>query len=480
MLTRYKILYILMCFIVVTSCDDYLNVAPDNRQELKTLDNLRELLVSSYSEASYIFIEWKTDNAVAIADNTQYDWMNENFQFKPVVSSENQDTPTYLWSSNYTAIAHSNQVLKTIDEVENTNQALYNAIKGEALITRAYNHFILANIFCQSYDKTTASSELGIPYIIAPEVELLVHYERGTLEQTYNLIKKDLEAALPLINDKFYVGTGKYHFTKQAAYAFASRFYLYVKDYENCIKYSNLILGSGVPAPGTYRDMNAVFEGNNFKEIGAQFVDVEDPANLLVVRKMTLNVTRGTRGYRSDNNIFNDIFNANIQESADYRRQPWGASTDARYQPKYGELFEYTTATTGYPYYIQPEFRTEEVIFNRMEAYIATGRTADALGDYNTIAPSRYKNGGQLTMEQVLSFYDKEDETEAMWLFILDERRKEFLGEGLRWWDIKRFKLPITHIDVRGDEFALADDDLKKAIQIPAKAIAQGIQENPR
>ena len=41
-------------------------------------------------------------------------------------------------------------------------------------------------------------------------------------------IRKDLEEGLPLISNKAYGDTPKYHFTREAAQAFACRFYLYV------------------------------------------------------------------------------------------------------------------------------------------------------------------------------------------------------------------------------------------------------------
>jgi hypothetical protein len=462
-----------------------LDETPDNRQELKTLENLQELLVSAYSEGSYGFIEWKTDNAVAIKDNSQYDWMTENFQFKPVVSYEGQDTPNYLWDNNYKAISHSNQVLAALPSIKHNDQDMANAIKGEALISRAYNHFLIASVFCQTYEEASASTDLGIPYITAPETALQVKYERGTLKETYDMVEKDLLEALPLLNDQYFKGSGKYHFNKRAAYAFASRFYLFKKDYEKCIEYSNLLIGAGVPTANSMRNMGAVFSGNNFKEIGAQFIDVQDPSNLLVVRKESGYVTRGTRGYRSDATTFKTLYKETIQvgqisSESDTRYQPWGGSTDARYQPKFPEYFRYITATTGYPYYIHPELRAEEVIFNRMEAYVMTNKTDAALADYNAFAPTRYKKGGQLTLKNITTYYPDGTDQEKLIQFVLDEKRKEFLNEGLRWWDVKRHNLPITHIDVTGDEYKLEAKDLKKAIQIPAKAISQGIQANPR
>jgi starch-binding outer membrane protein, SusD/RagB family len=474
-----KNLIIIIAIITLSGCDSYLEEVPDNRQTVKSLKDVSQLLVSAYSDAIYSFVEWKSDNATAIPENQQIPWMTENYQFKPVVSDENQDTPSNLWNSNYQAIAHSNQALQGLEDVKDGDINFRKALRGEALITRAYNHFMLANVFCQHYNDANKGT-LGIPYATKPETSLKVNYDRGTLETSYNLIEKDLLEALPLISNDYYVGTGKYHFNKNAAIAFASRFYLYKGDYDKCVLYSNQILGNGVIETTYVRDMKAVFTGTSSVTIANQFGDVNDPTNFLVVRKSSFAVTRFTNGYQGNTRTFVEVFRNNIQKSIDQRDLPYGSSaSSARFQPKYTELFQATTATTGFPYFIMPELRSEELILNRIESYIRLNRLSDALNDYNVFATKRYDNGGQLSMAQIVTFYGGTDQS-AMLKLVVSERRKEFLREGLRWFDIKRLNLEVAHIDVNGDIFNLKAQDLKKAEQIPAKAIANGIVANPR
>ena len=475
---------ILGCLLTFLGCDSYLDEVPDNRQSITTFEDIKQILVSSYSEGTDKFVEWKTDNVVAIDDNTQKDWMTENYQFIPVVSDEDQDTPTGLWENNYRAIAHSNQALQGLDDIEDGDANLRDALKGEALITRAYNHFIIANVFCQHYSEENKNS-LGIPYITAPETKLKVRYKRGTLEETYNLIEKDLLEALPLISDEYYVGSGKYHFNKKAAIAFASRFYLFKGEWEKCIEYSNQLLGNGTISTTYVRDMNAVFTGS-FDVRAANFIDVSSPTNLLVVRKESWS-NRDYWGYRSNTAIFTEIYKGTY----DFRNSPYSLGTKARFQPKYNELFRNTGNNFGFGYFIMPELRSEEVILSRMESFVRLNRIDEALNDYNVMAPLRYGDGGQLTLEVIVDYFrDKDgpidqigglsDEQKGMLKFVISERRKEFLNEGLRWFDIKRLNMGVTHIDVNGNEFTLKPKDLKKAVQIPVKAIANGIEANPR
>lgn len=474
---------ILLSFVALFGCDAYLDETPDNRQTVTTLEDVSELLVSAYSNASYNYIEWKTDNSVEIKDNTQYDWMTENFSYLPVVSEESQDTPTYLWNENYAAISHANQALEELGNIEITDVDHANALRGEALMARAYNHFILASVFCLNYNETNKTA-LGLPYITAPETQLKVNYDRGTLEETYNLIEKDLLEAISLISNDYYNGTGKYHFNKNAALAVASRFYLFKQDYEKSIEYANQIVGASASTTAYVRNYADVYTGSA-TERALNFIDVDLASNLLVVRKESV-YDRVTRGYRLGIPLFFSIFRDDIiQSGSDRRLSGYTQGTSAVLLPKYNELFQYTTATTGNPYLIVPELRSEEVLLNRIESFAHLNQLDKALEYYNALAAYWYTSGGQLTQPEITAFFGGTDQ-EAMIKFITAERRKEFLYEGLRWFDIKRLGLEINHVistDTNGDvieEVTLTSDDLRKAEQIPAAAISNGIEANPR
>ena len=68
-------------------------------------------------------------------------------------------------------------------------------------------------------------------------------------------------------------------------------------------------------------------------------------------------------------------------------------------------------------------------------------------------------------------------EADLLMQMVLDERRREFVQEGLRWFDMKRFKLfPITHEDINGITYTLTLD--KAALEIPDDAIINGLEPN--
>ena len=150
------------------------------------------------------------------------------------------DNTLSVWQSHYNAIANANQALLSIEELGSPESL--NQYKGEALICRAYCHFVLASIFCLPYNPLTASESLGIPYATKPETTLNPQYERGTLAEVYEKIAVDLEIGLPLCGDEYSVP--KYHFNRKAAYGFASRFYLFYQNLDKVIECANLVLGT--------------------------------------------------------------------------------------------------------------------------------------------------------------------------------------------------------------------------------------------
>ena len=138
-----------------------------------------------------------------------------------------QGTSTNYWNNAYAAIAAANHALEAVEkfEAEDRGEEVRNA-RGEALLCRAYAHFMLANLFCMPYNPATADTELGVPYATEPETTLNPLYHRGTLQETYDKIEADLLEGLDLLPAS-YAKAPAYHFTRKAAYVFASRFYLW-------------------------------------------------------------------------------------------------------------------------------------------------------------------------------------------------------------------------------------------------------------
>lgn len=483
------------------SCEDFLGKNPDNRTRIDSPEAASELLVSAYPEAMFQgFAEAMSDNsgdrglgqyvAEYISNNEAYFWKDD--------SNEQYDSPTYYWSKSYLAIAHANQVIKVINEAP--DKAAYKAQLGEALACRAYAHFMLVNIFGKHYNPTTSATDLGVPYVDEPETVVFKKYTRASVKEVYERIEADLTEALKLVKDEAYT-VPKYHFTKAALYAFASRFYLYTGNWDKVLEYSSKVLGE--KPTSVLRDWNGKYQNYTIEELWAQYTKSEEPANILLARGYSYwatGVVVFRYGLSSDKKL--ELFG---EGSGDTRfdlaisdRVTFAASDqELGFIPKYPRRTELvgTNADLGYPNSIIPVFSMEEVLFNRIEAYVMKGDNLNALDDLDLYFQKRnklYKPENKVTEQKIVDLYAAEkgpdlapfysvSESQKTYLwYLLDLRRREFIHEGLRWFDIKRFNFEITHKVKDGASFKLPKDDPRRAVQIPAQAVAIGLVPNPR
>lgn len=476
-----KILSVIAAMLMFAGCDNFLEENPDNRVELNNLEKASQLLTNAYASGGYTFTEWMSDNVDYTTGTTRLTEHNQAYAWEDVIGV-NQDTPTNFWETTYDAIAHANEVLAVVDDLPGEN-AYRNAVKAEALLTRAYGHFMLVNLFAPHYNEETADNDPGIPYVDEPETVFIKKYTRNTVKEVYDKIEDDLVEGLKLVDGSFYNNSGKYHFTPNAALGFASRFFLFKGDFDECIKYSTQLLGAD---PSVFvKDIEGLLqETANAEEYIQAYTSPNDESNLMLIRQITnypVNV-----GYWPAPGTVTSLYNNN----------PWGVD-DIRTSlgipiylrgnnwaiGKYEFLFERSSLTSnvGLYYTIMPALRGEEVLLNRAEAYVFLNRMPEAMADLQVMVNLRYEGDPLITTSILRSEYQQNNSQLATLFFIVDERRKEFIHEGLRWFDIRRFGIEVEHFLGNGTMVTLESDDARKVLQIPQAAIdVGGLEPNPR
>ena len=138
---------------------DFLDKETDTRVTLNNVEQLRMLMVDAYPSSNYGLLgEFSSDNLVdnnAPTDaGVRYNLSSYNrnddelFAWEDCRSESGSDSPSSVWESQYHAIAVCNAVLEKVEqfEAEGDNSDMLKAVKGEALLCRAYNHFILAQL----------------------------------------------------------------------------------------------------------------------------------------------------------------------------------------------------------------------------------------------------------------------------------------------------------------------------------------------
>ena len=539
----------------LVSCDKFLDTMPDNRAEVNSAEKIRALLTSGYPTNTYLkFNEYMSDNVDNIGDdNPGTDRFVEQIYNWQDVTETGNDSPKSFWSESYLCIAHANQALDAIYSLTGTGSiadaeaiaaAGFGAEMAEALLIRAYNHFMLVNEFCLNYNKETSDKDLGIPYMEEVEKELNPKYERGNVADVYTKIQRDLELGLKYVNDGYYK-VPKYHFNSRAAYAFATRFYLFSEQWEKAVESATKCLGSQ-PA-SVLRDWEAIGKlERDWDVISYAFVNSSETANLLMLTSYTQfgyefcypGLTKYS--HNSYLSFTEDLLAAQIwgnpansyYTSVDYfnLRPGWynGATYDLITNMKIPYMFEYTdpVARIGYAHAVCPAFTMDETLLNRAEAYVMLHEYDKAAADINTYIHSiikKSKFSKNVSTEDIVSFYQNIEYAtwdkstlkkklhpafnigaengiqESMIQCVLGMKRIDGLAQGLRWFDIKRYGIEIWRRTMEADpksttespalkpstakggpDDVLTVDDPRRAMQLPLDVISAGMEPNPR
>jgi hypothetical protein len=488
-----KITLSLLILITLTSCDDFLSEIPDNRTQIDTPEKISELLVTAYPDRTYMLMAETMSDNVFDSDMQDSDVDNRQSFNWEMQSQFGIDTEGDFWNSCYRAIAAANQALVAIDELGSPSSL--NPQKGEALMARAYNHFMLVSFWSQRYNPATAATDLGIPYVTKPEGELLAQYRRNSVKEVFELIEQDITEGLKYVTNDY--KEPKYHFNVNAAKAFASRFYLVKGDWDKVLEVSK---GLGAePKLRDYASFNAATTSDQ-KEI--DYSKVQQDTNLLVAFPNSI-VGRAysNRFYlsanRADEILGSDTF---------FFGKPWLIYTSAFYQnnvliPKFYEYFKVTNVTAGIgePYTGTVLLSNDEFLLNRIEAHVMKNQIAEANAELQYFLGTRiedYDPATDIITEEIIvdkypvvaneytPFYALSPVQASYIKAIAEAKRRDFIHEGMRWFDIKRFNIVVEHNTFEFGQVVrnniLTKDDKRRALQIPQRASDNGIEKNPR
>ena len=543
-----KNIFIIALLALATTACNFLDIEPDLRATIDTKDKVRLLLVSAYTGANSAPIcEYSSDQVVdnnvpdpktgqANAVNPLDEMYNEIFAWKPVKTSGSQDSPKYLWDNHYIAIATANQALQAIAKLEAEGINM-NAEKGEALLSRAYHHFLLAGVFCQAWkNEEDSKKDLGLTYMMQPETKVAPVYSRGpelevgldlngdtawiggSLYHTFMNIQKDLEAGLKLVSDEYY-SVPRYHFNVKAAHAFAARFYLYKREWAKVVEHADHVLTTTDEIVlSMLFDAQTNRDQSNIELAFKHYIDVNAPSNLLLI------ATYSSSAYAHFPSYGRYQYNGEAQNFASYGAGPcWtsqfpGFSTWSADQKLGGFVakdyydFEYVDKVAGYGYIrmVSRAFTTNETLLCRAEAKVYLNDLAGATNDFRLWCQG-YNVGGRmqmladstvdLTQEKITKFYGEKAGTkfapelhnqdmDPAWVITAEQmpfvhcaihfRRIEGLHDGIRWHDIKRYGIEIEHVQGKDAPRKLVWNDDRRAIQLPQEVIVAGMTANPR
>ena len=353
-----------------------------------------------------------------------------------------------VWQQAYQTINACNVFLEGMDALgkKAAGDSLYNNYTAEAKILRAVTYYSLLQLYAQPYINK-AGKNPGLPLRLKGNTGLAdYNLARSSVEEVYQQIIKDLDYAELNLPSKY--ATALLNTTraqKNTAIAFKTRVYLTLGDNAKVIAEANKLVAAAAPfvttntansAHSLPADITTVFKTpyTSTESIFSIAFSAQDaPGNSLATNFLP-NSADGTGLSGAGTGQFY-VFAQGIVNDANWKatdkRRSFIFTTPAGTNKG---RFWCTKFALGTPYsdYV-PVIRYSEVLLNLAEALAnLNGLDARATAILNAVR-------GRSDATTVFKPTDKADLLSK----ILNERRIEFFGEGIRNLDLMRLGLPI-------------------------------------
>ena len=421
------LLHIVSLIFLFTSCDSFLEYKDKDKIIPSELEHYDELvygeILTKNSGATCKYMDYMSDDAGSyVPDNLSstdrdqrltyfpyYSWSKE-----PQISDKGDEIIDPAWEHFYNRILMCNIVEHEVDAFEEDIEGVKLRLLGEVQFIRAISYFYLVNLYGAPYEnEEQAKTAMGVPVNKEIGIDNKL-YTRESLQVIYDLIEKDLLSAL----DNLSRGEKKntiFRPNKDVVRLFLSRVYLYTKRYDDVITVCNDFLKE------TSKTIVSLSAMSVFDDYDNPFVNKNNPSICFT--------------WMDKESFSSDMSSARYIASAELR----GLYTnDVRLTAFFNTKYNYnlpiknTSQSKCYGFY----YRTEEIYFNRAEAYLEKdGNYVLAMEDLNQVYTQREKNGKKLEANSL---------DDARKLF-RTEKRKEFCFENMRWFDIRRWGLRIEH-----------------------------------
>ncbi|NSL85708.1 RagB/SusD family nutrient uptake outer membrane protein [Chitinophaga sp. Mgbs1] len=420
----------------ISGCNKFLDVKPkgilipEKLSDYQLMLNSRQLTLTFPPVLLYC-----TDNYYEEFDDISTVPAANAYYWRPGIDQNEKDNPV-AWGDLYNSIYHTNVIINNVMSATDGSPEARAATLAEALVVRADCYFMLLTLFAKAYNPATAASDPGLPLVHSTDVTSKTP-PRASLKTTLDTIVTnvtDAIASLPLTN------LNKYRPTKNAAYSLLARVYLYMQDYDNCGKYTDLLLA----AP------HAMLNYNDYED-AYSFPPTDFSPEVIW--------QRGSLDYEIPGGMGIQHALSDLYESGDLRK----------------EFLTYTLASTpdDYHYFAEsgyPNFGTtyQEMYLNKAEVLARKNQPDAAMNMLNQLRKHRFTPAAY----KPVTASGQEDALKK----VLEERRRELAFRGPRWMDMKRLdregRMPLVERRVNSTgvlKATLEPGSRKYVFQIPAR-----------
>lgn len=467
-------IFLFIAFWLMSSCNDFLDETPKGTLIPKTVEDFG-LIFESYgytstnNVAAGAGIMSMMDDDVKVTEDrvkaaNYYFWGLKSYRWEDHLFTVSESDPDY--TALYHLIYLCNYVLNNLEGAKEGGRFSKDYVEGTARFHRAFSYFYLVNLYAKHYDAATAATDPGVALVL--EADVNAKAGRSSVARIYEQILEDaLQAKDLLPNDREEVYT--FRASKAAAYALLARIYLYRGEYEDCWKAARKareIVGE----PTDYNDFEKYSgeDGNPDDGIDGISWDAWEFPDVICLKEASREPD-----YWGDYNLSDDLM-ALFDKDTDLRWKLFVTTYSYRGKENGDE-----PRISSFCYPNNKGLNVGEVYLTEAEALVREGEIDDALDLLNGLAVRRHVAG---TYTDVT-----ERDPDKLLQLILDERRRELMFKGTRWFDLKRlnkeprFAKTITH-KYFDDTYSLEPNSPKYVLPIPLKVISTNdlLEQNPR
>lgn len=424
---HYKnILVISLLSLAMASCRSYVEQVPIQGQRVLVYTEDYRALMNGEDQQEVAFglaPVLSSDDVEIIAPEIESNINRSNIQVamytwrKPFYIDQQTDND---WSMMYGAMYKYNVVIGGVLNSKGGDTQTKENILGEALLHRAFTYFMLVNLYGRQYDAGTADQDPGVPILLKPE--LFVDLKRPSVKATYEQVLKDIREALPLLPAKPIIN---FRPSKVSAYALLSKVYLYMRDFKNAEAFADSTLAMS----SELYDYNTAVAGSSYIFPG-QYSDPE-----VLLRK----IPRQTTTLQLSQSILDLL-----------------GTKDLRYELFVRPGNNFYPAFTGYGYYSRDRYSAgndkpavgltvSDTWLIKAECLARAGKKDEAVDILNKLRKFRFRPADYADL--IASTADV-----ALQL-VIDERRREFFGTGLRWLDQRRLMKDAMFVKTQTRKF---------------------------
>ena len=429
------ILSLVACLSVLNSC---LDIKLDNQfsdpNAIVTPETARELLATAYNSIPRYQLELSvlSDDFVPTRYALQYAELHNLYQWQDKAID---DLSSLVWNDYYMTVAYLNSLLARLDGVkceDGDDYAEVEKIRSEALTLKALCYFDLLRLYAQPYSPST---ELSDGIILKNRLELDFLPRSSVKECVAEIDRLFVQASRTVISNSpvYYLGT-------EAQNALRVQFELYRGNYTKVIEYGLPLLG----------DLESRLTPDSFDALWSLDFSAERifAPTIFDPFYISLNYDREKGDYFSLAPGLNYNEGDTRRGWSEYQSPMEGVKSLGKYNRMYYENSEVRYVNT---------LRYAGVCFDVAEAYARTDAPEAAIGLMDRYLSARG-----------LSAMDSSLQGEQLVEAILAEKHKEFVGEGVRYFDLKRTAKSIEKQDVAGKPLsAISGSDYRRLFPIP-------------